>query len=341
MSRRSQLVLHSLAGLLVGAALIALLIAWAGPEAVASTLRTGDLALLAAAFALTTSQTLTMALRWWAALRLLGHRASFVSILRANSLSNVVNFVAPGHFGEPLAATWLGRTNRAGGVEAFSVLVGCKAIGTLLNLALLLGCVPLLAGEVWRRSWGQVVGLTAAVCIIALLGLLLLANRRTATRVARALSWGFGLLRLPGLARGAAAGMDRFRATFALFTTHPAALAAVALASLVKIAALVGAIQLTYAAFGHPMAPLEALFIETMNTVGKLLSIWIPGNLGLEEAIHAGAAHGGLGVDEALATSASLATKAILTLHVAFGAVLAALLGAVDPPGAAEAAPAN
>ncbi len=330
MSRRSQLVLHSLAGLLVGLGLIAALLLWAGPDEVGRTLRSADPWLLGAALALTVSQTLWMGLRWWAGMRLLGHPASFVSILRANCASNVINFVAPGHFGEPLASAWLGRTDRAGGVEAFSVLVGCKAIGTLLNLTLLLACIPLLTADVWRRSWGQVVGLTAVVSVVALLGLLLLANRRTAAQVARLLAGGFRLLRMPRLALGAEAGMERFRSTFARFAVRPAALGAVTLTSLVKIVALVGAIQLTYAAFGHPMAPLEALFIETMNTVGKLLSIWIPGNLGLEEAIHAGAAHGGLGVDEALATSASLALKGLLTLHLAFGALLVAVLGPLD-----------
>ena len=136
-SRKTKLIIHSLVFLLVGGGLLVALLRVIGVEETVARLRSADLTLLGLALLLFCSQAITMAVRWWLALRMCGHRVSLVSCIRANSASNVINFLAPGHFGEPAATAWLGKTGRGPGVEAFAVLVACKAIATVLNLLLI------------------------------------------------------------------------------------------------------------------------------------------------------------------------------------------------------------
>ncbi len=339
-SRRALILQTTLAGLL-GLALLAVLLIWAGPQEIADTLAEADPLLLSLAFLLYSSQTLTMGLRWWLGMRLLGHRASFVSLLRANSAGNVINFVAPGHLGEPLVSAWLGRSGRAGGVEAFTVLVASKGLSMLLNAFLVLGCLPLLVSESWRQSPGSAAALIAGAIAGTAIGFALLVNKPVSRLVAQGLSFGCRLLlgrvgqrdgRSLGdrLAERSAAVVERFRATFSLLLRRPLALVAVVGTSLLKIGTLVAAIHFIYAAFGSPLGPTELVFLQSVDAVGALLSIWIPGNLGVQEAILTGAAVGGFGTGEALAASASVALKAILIVHTVFGAILVAALAPWD-----------
>ena len=241
-SRRSLILQTTLAGL-VGLGLLVSLLAWAGPREIADTLADADPALMTLAFVLYSSQTLTMALRWWLGMRLLGHPASFVSLLRANSAGNVINFLAPGHLGEPLVATWLGRTGRAAGVEAFTVLVASKGISMLLNGFLVVGCLPLLVSDAWRQSPTSAGALILGALAATALGFGLLVNKPLSRLVARTLAtaFRFTLGRVGGpvslgerLARRSEAVVERFRATFSLFLRRPLALAAVTGTSLLK-----------------------------------------------------------------------------------------------------------
>ncbi len=325
MSRRARVLVHSTLGLAAGAGLVVAVVAWAGREQVLSTLRSGDPLLLLLAFLLFTTQTLTMPLRWWLALRMLGHPARFVSILRANAASNVINFFAPGHFGEPLVSAWLARAGRAAGVESFSVLVASKAVATLLNLVVLLVCLPLLAAAEWRGPLARTAGVTGVLVVaaIGLLGALLpLDPERWAT------SWLVGRGPRADRLRDA---LERFRALLAVFARRPDVLGAVLATSALKVAAMVGAFALIYAAYGAPVGFAGALFLEAMDALGGILAIWIPANLGVQEAIQVSAAAGGLEVDAAVAAAAALTTKAVLILHVALGGLLALAAAPWDP----------
>ena len=332
-SRRTRLILQSSLGLAAGATLVAAVVHWAGRDEVLATLRSGDPLLLAAAFALFTTQTLTMPLRWWLALRMLGHRVRFVSILRANCVSNVVNFFAPGHFGEPLVTAWLARAGRAAGVESFAVLIACKAVATLLNLIVLLICLPLLATEEWRGPLAQTAAITGLLVLaaIGLLGTLLHpAPARWAT------AWLVG--RGPRADRLRLA-LERFRAVLAVFARRPDVLGVVLATSALKVAAMVAAFALIYAAYGAPVGFAGALFLEAMDALGGILAVWIPANLGVQEAIQVSAAAGGLSVDAAVAAAASLTSKGVLILHVALGGLLALAAAPWDPLSSSPADP--
>ncbi len=293
----------------LGIALLVLLVRLVGAEDVGAALAAADPVRLALAFLLISTMTVTMGLRWWVAHRLLGHRGRLLSLIRANCASNVVNFVAPGHFGEPMLAAWLGRSGRAPGVEAFTVLVACKALGTLLNGVVLLVCVPLLLWETRPDDARSIVLVTAVSIAVALAGLAVLTHPRWA-RIH------------PFVAR--------FRDTLALFATSPRAVLAVAGLGLVKLVTVVWAVALVYAALGAPLTPVSATFLMSADALGNLVSIWIPGNLGVQEAIHSGAAVQGVGVDGPTAVAASLAFKILQALHIAVGGLLFVALGRWD-----------
>jgi len=329
-STRPPLLLRAIGLLVLGVAILGGLVFAVGAQEVRTTLLAGDRRLLFAAFLCLTSQTLTMGLRWWAALRLLGFRVQFVDILRANCLSNLLNFAAPGHFGEPIVAAWLGRGGRAPPVEAFSVLIAVKAISTLLNGVILLLSLGFLLGG---APVGDLAALAAvvAVVLLAAVGLLFAVLHpsalRLGVRVGTALAGGVGR-RLgrpewetsagPTLA-GAAA---RVTATFALCRQRPVALVAATGLSLVKVASLLAMMALIFAAYGQPIGFVGAMFLETVDALANIVSIWIPGNLGVQEAILSGAASAGLATDGPTALSAAIASKALLTVHVAFGGLL-------------------
>jgi glycosyltransferase 2 family protein len=318
-------ILQASLGLTVGVALIAAVVSWAGRDEVLDTLASGDRGLLLAAFVLFATQTITMPLRWWLALRMLGHKVRFISILRANCVSNVVNFFAPGHFGEPLVAAWLARAGRAAGVESFGVLIASKAVATILNLVILLACLPLLAVDEWKGSLARtaaVSGLLVVVATVGLAGLLHPAPTRWAT--ARLEGRGPRAHRLQGW-------MRRFRATLAVFARRGDVLAAVLATSALKVVAMVGAFALIYAAYGAPVGFAGALFLEAMDALGGILAVWIPANLGVQEAIQVSAAAGGLAVDPAIAAAASLTTKGVLIAHVALGGLIALAAAPWDP----------
>lgn len=311
-------------GLVVGGVLLGSVVEIAGREAVLGTLASGDRALLAGAFLLFTTQTLTMPLRWWLALRMLGHRARFVSIVRANCVSNVVNFFAPGHFGEPLASAWLARAGRAAGVESFGVLIACKVVATVLNLVILLGCLPLLAVDRWRGPLAQTAAITGLLVVAGMALVAVLLHPAPTRAVAQRLRGrGERAERLRGW-------LLRLREILAVFARRPDVLLAVVATSALKVLAMVGAFTLVYRAFGAPVGFAGALFLEAMDALGGILAVWIPANLGVQEAIHASAAAGGLSVEPAVAAAASLTTKVILIAHVALGGGLVPALAPWD-----------
>jgi len=293
----------------LGLGLLGGLIHLAGGEAIRQTLASADLKLLALAMLVFGIQLPLMGLRWWAGMRLLGYRAGFVTILRANAGSNLVNFVAPGHFGEPGMAAWLERTGRAPGVEAFSVLVACKALATLLNLGVLLVCLPMLARESLGAELRTLSLAVVGVTVLAFLGLCALLHPRLGER------W---------------AVMRRFRATFSLFARSPRALLVVGGISMLKIGIMIGAFQLVYASLGAPVSLYAATFLESVDALGRFLSIWVPANLGIEEAIHSLAASQGLSMSGPVSVSAALLCKGILTVHISLGAILYVILGPLD-----------
>ena len=315
-----------------GLALLVVIVQRSGVEQVRGVLAAADPALVAGALAIFVTQGLTVGLRWWVALRLCGHEARFASLLRATSATNLINFLAPGHFGEPIAATWLGRSGRAPGVEAFSLLVATKAVATTLNLVILIACLPLLlagtasAGAV--RQAGLIAGAAALLTGLAFgavlhPGVAAWGARLAATITRLILSpLDRGTGRAERVARRVAVLFERFRTSFVVLARSPAALAAVVGLALVKVALLVVSMALVYAALGHPLGPAGATFIMSLDGVANLASIWVPGNLGVQELVHASAASGGLGVPQATAVSASLVIKAMMVVHAAVGALV-------------------
>lgn len=312
-----------------GLVLVVLVVVAAGWEEVVAALGAADprLALWAAGIYLV--QLPLMGLRWWVGLRLVGHRTPFFALLRAAAGTSVVNFVAPGHFGEPLLAIWLQRRGLAPGVEAFSVLVATKVLATLLNFAVLLLCVPGLlpvAGQDLRAELGLTL-LLLAVPFVAVLYTLVDATRarRLGERIVGPVAWGLRRLRRDepmDLRERVHAGVERFRTPFQVFAGNAPALIVVSLLSLCKSACVAGAIALGYAALGRPLSLWDALFVQSVDTLGHLASIWIPGDLGVQEVILTAGTVVGLGLEPQLAAAAALFQKALLVLYVIVAAVV-------------------
>jgi hypothetical protein len=72
----------------------------------------------------------------------------------------------------------------------------------------------------------------------------------------------------------------------------------------------------------------------SVDGLGNLASIWIPGNLGLQELVHTTAASKGLVIDPAIAVSAAILVKALMLAHGAFCGLLWLGLEPFDPPSA-------
>lgn len=337
--------------LLVGALLLllGLLLLWAlvlhsGVEAVRATLASTDGRLLLVALALFLSQSVTVGLRWWVALRLCGYEGRLLSLLRANSASNLINFLAPGHFGEPASAAWLASTGRAPGPEAFGLLVATKAVGTALNLAVLLVCLPVLLASAHA-------GVLAQAVLIAGGGLVFASLVTTAVLHPRIADWGTGVAtsltrtslvpfdregsperrsdRMAGRVRDL---FQRFRTSFVLLAKNPLALGAVAGMATLKAVFLVASLALVYAAVGYPVNAASATFIMSLDGLANIASVWIPGNLGLQEFVHSSAAVSGLAVPEAVAVSAALLVKGMMAVHALVGAGLWLVLAPFDRP---------
>ena len=334
MSSRRGGALRTIALGIAGLVLFYGLIRWIGLDEVATRLGSADPVLLGAAAVLFFTQILTMGGRWWLAMKLLGIESSLLAVIRANCGSNFVNFYAPGHFGEPMMAVWLGKTKGAPGVEAFTVLIACKVVATVLNLGLLLFCLPFLAGAGDDSLLWQVGATIVFVCVGTALGVFVVIHRATAERL------GAVAVRLSGrLARRlrpASADkvelvvgklVGRFTETFALFARDPRTLVAVVGMSALKMGTIIGVVMLLYRAFGVPVSWFDATFLETVDVLGHLVSIWIPGNMGVQEWIMTTAAHVGLNIDEGIAASAAIAHKGILLIHITLGGALFAGLG--------------
>ena len=289
---------------LAGITLLAGLVRYVGMEEVRTHLAGADSRYLAAAAGLFFTQFLTMGGRWWLAMRLLGLDASFLAIVRANCGSNFVNFYAPGHFGEPMMAAWLGETRGAPAVEAFAVLIACKVVATFLNLGLLLFCLPFLAGAGSDELLWQVGATILFVCAGTGVGLYVVLHRATAERAGvfavRAALVAIRRVR-PAAEEGAQRVLEklvrRFTDTFALFARHPPTLLAVVAMSALKMGTIIGVVMVLYRAFDVPVSWFGATFLETVDVLGHLVSIWIPGNMGIQEWIMTSAAHVGLNID--------------------------------------------
>jgi uncharacterized protein (TIRG00374 family) len=311
-------ILHGLAALALGAALVFALVYRVGAGELASTLRSADRRLLLLAFVLFLTQLFTLTLRWWAALRLLGHDVRFLSLFRAVCGLNFVNFWAPGHFGEPLLAFWLGRGGRAPGVDAFAALVASKAVATLLNLAILLICLPFLASKAGEEA-ARLGGLALLLVLGAAAALSLVLHPRLARALARWLATRAPLARVSGRVE---AGVLRFRDAFVFLGRSPRALAVVAGLSLLKMGTIVAVMMLLYRAVASPVDVFGATFLETVDGLGNMVAVWIPANLGVQEAIHSSAAVAGLAVDAPAALAAALLVKLLLLGHVSAGGLL-------------------
>ena len=343
---RSRIGGHLLRGgilLLVGLALLWALVRHSGVDQVKTVLAGADRSLLAVAALIYLSQSFTVGLRWWLALRLCGYEARPVAVLRGAATSHVVNFAAPGHFGEPVASAWLGRTGRAPGVEAFGLLVATKAVASLLNIVLLLACLGPLTTEVRPETLPQAGLITGLALLLTTVAFTVILHPRIA-------AWGAGLL--SRLVRGVAAPFDRasgdeeprsvrlgrwmeafcgrFRGSFVLLARRPAALAATTAVSAFKVACLVLTMWLVYAAVGSPISPAGATFLGSVDAAGNMASVWIPGNLGLQEVVHSSAAAGALGIEQPVAVSASLVVKGLMVVQALFGVCLWLVLAPFD-----------
>jgi len=330
--------LQTLVLLLLGVVVLAVTVSFFGTDEVLRQLAAADRRLLGWAALVFFTQFFTMGLRWWLTLRLLGHRVPFVSILRANAGSNFLNFFAPGHFGEPAMAAWLGRTGRADGVEAFSALVGAKVLATIMSFMVLIACVPLLYARTDSSWLLQVGGTATALGIGTLIALVILLRPAVASwgaRLAgRIVRRAFGALR-PDLGDTAAERVEgvllRIRDRLATFATHPGALLGAASISALKVGSQILFVVLLFRAFGHELTVAGATFLVTVDVLQNAVSIWIPANLGVQEALITAAATGGLDVLGPLAASAALAQKGILLVHIGLGGLAFVVLRWIEP----------
>ncbi len=343
---RSSLALQGGLLLALGIGIVWALLAHFGADEVRTTLLAGDRLLLGLAFLAFASQILTMGLRWWWTLRLIGIRVPLVTILRANCASNVINFVAPGHFGEPAMAIWLDKARGVRGVDAFTVLIACKVVATLMNLGLLLFCLPFLRtpateGAMVQLGWTTafLLGMTAVGLVVVLYPRIAYAGARLAASLVSRLLEPMGRSGDKGerWATATESLIRRFRDTFALFTSRPTVLLAAALLSATKMVTMIVVMMLIYAAFGTPLSAFAATFLETIDVLGNMVSIWIPANMGLQEAVHTAAATAGLQLEGSVAVAASLAMKVILTAHILLGGLCWLLLAPWDRPPAGKA----
>jgi len=332
--------------LALGVALLVVTVRMFGTDQVMQELAGADRALLGWAALLFFSQFFTMGLRWWITLRLLGHPVRAISLFRANAASNFVNFFAPGHFGEPLISAWLAKSGRAPGVEAFSALVGSKVLATILSFSLLVACVPLLMART-EASWlAQVAGTAVAIAIGTIIALAILLRPHVAAwGAALAGRWVGGAIAVlrPSLGERVRIRLESLllgvRDTLATFATRPAALLGSAAVSALKIATQIGFVTVLFAAFGTELTVGGATFLVTVDVLQNAVSIWIPANLGVQEAILTAAAAGGLAVDGSVAASAAIAHKVILVVHVGLGGLAFLVLGLFDRAPFADSAP--
>ena len=328
---------HSLLLLALGLGILAATVHFYGIERVSAQLAAADHRLLGWAALVFFSQFFTMGLRWWLTMRLLGHNVRAIPLFRANAASNFVNFFAPGHFGEPIVSAWLDRSGRAPGVHAFSALIGSKVLATILSFALLVACIPLLASRTDASWLMQVGGVAAALgfgTLVALLVLLRPAVAAGAASLMGSLVRGtIGRLR-PAFGNNLAGTLEslvlQVRDSLALFGKHPWALLGSAAISAAKVALQVLFVILLFAAFGQDLTVAGSTFLVTVDVLQNAVSIWIPANLGVQEALLVAAAAGGLAIDGSVAASAALAHKAILLTHVILGGLIFVILGAVD-----------
>lgn len=253
--------------------------------------------MLAAALAVFCLQIPILALRWWWVLQRLGIQARFGDILAAHSGAAVTNFFLPGHFGEAVLSVWLGKTRRAPGVEAFTALVACKVLTLLVSLGMLVAGLLATQSEVLAPLRLPVVG--ALVLGVAAFGALLV----------------FGGRGGPGTG-GLAAKVERARGTLRSLGQDPGALAIGTGLTVLNAFGLCLVLGLVYGAVGAPLTAMDTVLLRAVDTIGHVFSGWIPGNLGIDEAVLTVTSHHGLGVEAPLAFTSALLHKGLVVLYV-------------------------
>ena len=306
-------------GLTAGVVLLVLVVLLWGGGDVRNTLAGADRTLAGWALAVFVLQIPLLAFRWWIGMRLLGIRTGLLPLLRASCAAGGINFFAPGHFGEPLAAAWLERTGRGPGVEAFGVLIATKAVATMLAFAVLLLCLVGLG--VGDRKVLLALGVGVLGGLFGLWWILSSDRLSTAmvTLVHRCVvRWAWA----SATVSRAETVLGRFRRPFQVFSARPAAVAIVAGLSVVKMALVTVSVSLVFQSVGQPMGAKDALLMQAIDSVGHLASVWVPGEMGVQEFVLTGSATTLLGVPGPTATAAALLQKAVLFSHVCLGGLV-------------------
>jgi uncharacterized membrane protein YbhN (UPF0104 family) len=330
---------QAIAWLVLGAAVLALMLHAVGLDATRTAIEAADPALLVAATAVLATQIPLLGFRWWLALRLMGRKASLVVMIRVNTASNVVNFALPGHVGEAVTSWWLSSTRHAEGVPAFSAIIACKAVGSIVNVllaaALLVavgydqGNLALAAGlglvvaavlaiaAVVHRGTGSLLGRLLAACVAGPARLLLtpvLGGERARLLATRIRS-------------GAGRTWDRFRGALGLLARRPGALLALTAVSLVKVAVIAASFHLVFRSVGISV-DLSAggqVLVSVLNDLGRFVFIHVPLDLGGQEAVILGGLEA-LGIGGAAALAAALLYKVVTLAEKLLSVVVIAAL---------------
>jgi uncharacterized membrane protein YbhN (UPF0104 family) len=293
----------------VGVGLLVGLWAMYGQGEVGDALRRADRGLLLLALGLFCLQIPILALRWWWVLRLLGMPIRFGDILAAHCGAAVTNFALPGHFGEAVLSAWLERTGRAPGVEAFTALVACKVLTVLVSLGML--AVGLLATD--ADAFRPLRGPTFVAVVLGVIGAVL-------------------VVRYGGSAEAEGSGWRRIvaraRVTLADLGRNPGALLAGLSLTVVNAVVVCFVLACVYAAAGAPLSATDTVLLRAIDSLGHGVAGWIPGNLGVDEAVFTLASHHGLGVDGPLALTSALLHKGVVIGYVAIAGLVFVATGA-------------
>jgi uncharacterized protein (TIRG00374 family) len=319
----------TLLGLALGIAVLAFVLwTWGGKDLL-PTLRAADRGHLLRAMLVFSLQIPLLGVRWWVGLRLISMRADLLALIRASSGAGFLNFFGPGHLGEPLAAHWLETTGRGPGPEAFGVLVATKAVATMAAFVTL-GATLAVIGTERRLTLALLILGLGTVTLAAWVALVSDRFSQGALRwVARALR---PFPRVTPFLESAERIAHRFRSPFQIYSARPAALAVVLFISLVKMGVVTCSIREVYASVGHSVGWLGALFMQGADSVGHLGSIWVPGDLGVQELVLTAAATSALSVPGPQAAAAAVLQKLVLTAHVLLCGLTFLVLAPFDPP---------
>lgn len=261
----------------------------AGFREIGDSARDLDLALLVpAALILAVAMPPLAALRWYLILRRCGAPVAFAPLLRAYIVSNVLNLFMPGPVGDLTVTTHLKGQQGVPVGMGFSSLMLAKLSMGLVNAALLLGSLPMVArlhleDEIVTGLVRTVVLVVGALGVLALAALL----PRTSMDRVRAI-FRTRLERLSSkAARKAGEAVEGFTASFmsCVWTTlrSPGLLLVLVLIALVKTGMLVIAFMLAAEAVGFDGHIWDCMFLAPSYTFLLLSSTWIPGAVGPPE----------------------------------------------------------